>query len=152
MGAKFTVSYTATSTASTTVPMGVLTGGTLKRLRLYGIIIGSVAAPANQANQFSVRRTSARGTSSQTVTPNPLDPADPACQALFDTGWSVNPTITASSDLAPNVSLNQQSTFSAQLGATYEMVIPAVSGAGAALMAVATTAAVACQFWTAFEE
>jgi hypothetical protein len=151
MGAKYGANFSATSTASSTVPMSVITSGGTKRIRVYGLIVGCVAAPANQANQFSHRRTSARGTSSATVTPNPLDGADGAFLGTFDTGWSVNPTITANSDLE-QLSLNQQATAQMMLGPGYEMIIPFTSGAGLALVAVATTAAASCQFAQLFEE
>lgn len=151
MGARYGSNFSATNTASSTVPMSVITTGGTKRVRVYGLIVGCEAAPANQASQFSFRRTSARGTSSATVTPNPLDPADGAFLGTFDTGWSGNPTITANSDLE-QLSMNQQATAQIMLGPGYEMVIPLTSGAGIALMSVATTAAASYQFSQLFEE
>lgn len=142
MGAKYTGFVSATNTASTTVPMWVLTGGTSKRVRLYHTIVGSVATPANQAAHFAVRRTSAAGTSNASFTATKTDPADGASIAVFDTGWAVAPTITASSDLLV-LPMNQQATVQWMVDPANGLVIPATSGAGLAQMSVATTSAAA---------
>jgi hypothetical protein len=128
----------ATNTASATVPMLNLTGGTTTRLRIGDIIIGSNATPADNYAQFALRRTSAAGTTSATFTPTALDPADPAAAAVFATAWSVNPTITASSDLL-EVSMNQRATFRWVAAPDSEIIVPATAGAGVALMSVATS-------------
>lgn len=151
MGAKYAAFVSATNTASTTVPMWCLTGGTSKRVHLYHTIIGSVATPANQAAHFAVRRTSAAGTSNAAFVATKLDPADGASIAVFDTGWAVNPTITASSDLLPIV-MNQQATVQWMVDPANGLVIPATSGAGLAQMSVATTSAAAFVHSVFFEE
>jgi hypothetical protein len=130
-----------TNTVSSTVPMFNLVGATTRRLRAYDFIVGCDAAPADQASKFVFRRTSAAGTSSSTVTPTKLDPADGASIALYDTAWSGNPTITASSDLL-QVPVNQRATFRWVAAPGSELVVPATAGAGLALISdVATSAA-----------
>ncbi len=151
MAAGYAVWNSQTSTASTTVPMNNLLGGTTKRVRLYHVIMSSVVAPANQANHFTVKRTTGRGTQSTSFIAQPLDPADPASAALFDTSWSGNPTITASSELLV-AAFNQQATFQWMVDSSKGIVIPATSGAGLAVLCVATTAAVAHLFNLFFEE
>jgi hypothetical protein len=152
MGAKYAGFVVATNTASTTDPMFNLTGGTSKRVRLYHLIIGSPATPGNQAGRFAVRRASAAGTPNASFTPTALDPADPACSAAFSTGWAVMPTITANSDML-HPSLNQQSTFQWMVDPDRgAIVIPATSGAGLPLMAVATTSAASHSFNAFFQE
>ena len=91
----------ATNTVSTTVPMWNLTGGTTFQVRLLQIIIGASTTPADFAARFVIRRTSVAGTTSTTVTPNPIESSTGiiAANAVFATAWSVNPTITANSDL-----------------------------------------------------
>lgn len=131
----------ATNTASTTVPMFTITGAATFRARIYDFISGSDAAPADNAGKFSFRRISSNGTTSTTVTPNALDPGDPASLAVYTTAWSVNPTITANSDLL-QIAHNQRGTFRWVASPGGELVIPATSGAGLALMAVVTTSAV----------
>lgn len=151
MGAKYSAFNTSTNTASATVPMWCLTGGTTKRVRLYHMVIGSPATPGNQAAQFAVRRTSARGTQSTSFTPKPLDPADPACISTHDMTWSGNPTITAASDIL-NVAMNQQATFQWMVDPNNGLVIPATSAAGLALVSDATTSAASFLFNNFFQE
>lgn len=130
----------ATNTASTTVPMFTITGAATFRARLYDFVSGSDATPADVAGKFSFRRISSNGTTSTTVTPNALDPGDPASLATYTTAWSVNPTITASSDML-QIAHNARATVRWVAIPDGEIVIPATSGAGLALMAVVTTTA-----------
>lgn len=134
--AAFSVNWSKTNTASATVPMGVLTGGTTRRLKLYEINVGSDATPADNAASNQIMRTTARGTQSTTVTPNPIDPADPAAVATFDTAWSVNPTITASSQLL-QWGQNQRASFRWVCAPGKELVCPATSANGLAHVVLA---------------
>jgi hypothetical protein len=128
----------ATNTASTTVPLGSITGAATFRARIYEFVIGSDTSPADNAGKVSLRRTSGNGTTSATFTPTALDPAEPASLAVFTTAWSGNPTITANSDLY-QVAVNQRATYRFIAAPDGEFVIPATSGAGIALMAAVTT-------------
>lgn len=128
-----------TNTVSTAVPMFTIVGAATTRLRLYDFMVGSDAVPADAAAKFSFRRISARGTSSTAVTPNPLDMADPASLAVYDTAWSGNPTITANSDLL-QIAMNQRATIRWVAAPDSELVVPATSGAGLALMSAVATA------------
>lgn len=142
----------ATNTASTTVPMFTIVGIATTRIRVYDFISGSDATPADNAGKFSFRRISARGTSTASVTPNPLDPADPASlAAAYDTAWSGNPTITANSDLL-QFAHNQRATFRWVAAPDSELIIPATAGAGLALMAVVTTATANYAWTTLWQE
>ena len=127
-----------TNNVSASVPMWNLVGAATRRLKVYEIIVASDATPDDEASKFSLMRTSARGTHSTTVTPNPLDPADPAAVAVFDTAWSVDPTITALSTLF-QFAMNQRATFRWVAVPGSEIVIPATAGAGLALVSVVAT-------------
>lgn len=151
MGAKYGAFNTVTNTASTTVPMNTLTGGNTKRVRLYHLIIGSQAAPANQASEFTVNRTSTAGTPSASFTPTPLDPADGASIAAYVSTFSAQPTITPNSELLA-MAMNQQATFQWMVDPSNGLVIPRTAGAGLAVISVATTSAVAYMFNEFFEE
>lgn len=140
-----------TNTASSTVPMWCLTGATTRRLKVFEMMFSSDAAPADQASKFALLRTSARGTQSTTITPNPLDPADPAAVATFDTAWSGNPTITASSELL-QMATNQRATMRWLANVGSELVVPATAGAGLACMSVVTTGAANHVFSTLWQE
>lgn len=149
--ARYSAFNTNTNTASTTVPMSCLTGGTSGRVRLYHLLIGSPATPGNQAAQFAIRRTTARGTQSASFTPKPLDPADVACNATWDSAWAANPTITAASDLLV-IAMNQQASWQWMVDPTYGLVIPATAGNGLALLSDATTSAASFLYNGFFKE
>lgn len=128
-----------TNTVSTTVPMFTLVANTTIRGRIYDFISGSDATPADAATKLGFRRISARGTQSASVTANALDPADPAGLILYDTTWTINPTITASSEVL-QVAHNQRATFRWVAQPDGELIIPATSGAGLALMSIVASA------------
>lgn len=152
MGARFGVTANATNSTSSTVPMWNLVGSANKRVRIYEIVSGSDATPADNAAKFQLQRSSARGTQTTNVTPLALDPADPAPQAVgLDTAWSVNPTLTASSfpDQFPQ---NQRATFRWVAFPNGEILIPATASNGLALMS-AVASATANYVWSIqFEE
>jgi hypothetical protein len=128
-----------------------LVGGAGRRLKVFDFIVGCDAAPADQASKFAFRRTSAAGSQSAQVTPTKLDPADGAPIAVYDTAWSVDPTITASSDLL-QMAMNQRATFRWIAAPNSELVVPAVSGAGLALMAAVATSPANHAFTLLWEE
>lgn len=94
--AQFSVNWNATNTASATVPLGSAMPTAACVTSIYEINAGSDAS-ADNAVKYAIMRTTARGTSSTSVTPN--DTSNNAATALttFDTAWNINPTITASS-------------------------------------------------------
>lgn len=151
MGASYYGTVLQTNTASTTVPMWALAGGTGGRLSLYHLMVACPIAPANQASDFQCMRQSARGTSNAAFVANPLDPADVTALALFDTGWAVNPTITTVSNVG-GIALNQQATAQWMVDPRYGIKVPATSGAGLAFMSVSTTAAASYRFGAWWEE
>lgn len=151
MSARYNGFSNATNTVSTTVPMFNLVGATSRRLRIYDFVVGSDATPADAACKYSFRRTSARGTQSASVVATALDPADPTAVGLYDTAWSGNPTITASSDLL-QIPMNQRATFRWIAVPGGELLVPATSGAGIALMSAVASATANYAFSTHWEE
>lgn len=134
-----------TNTASSTVPMFCITGGTTIRVGIYDILVSSDATPADNVAEYAIRRTTARGTASTSFTPVALDSGDPAAIATFDTAWSANPTITANSDLL-QWAQNQRTTFRWVAAPGGELWTPATSGNGFALLCDSTSAAVSWNF------
>lgn len=151
MAARYAGLSNATNTVSTTVPMFVITGGTTRRLRIYDLLIGSDATPADAACKFVFRRTTVRGTATASFTPTILDPADPAAVATYDFTWSGNPTITASSDLL-QIAMNQRASVRWIAAPMCELVVPAVSAAGLAMMSAVASATANYGFTTHWEE
>lgn len=141
----------ATNTVSTTVPMFTIVANTTTRGRIYDVISGSDATPADAATKLGFRRISARGTQSTSVTPTALDPADPAALLIYDTAWNINPTITASSEVL-QVAHNQRATFRWVAVPDGEIIIPATSGAGLALMSIVASATANYAWTTHWQE
>jgi hypothetical protein len=127
-----------TNTVSSTAPMWNLLGSATRRLHVYEIIVASDATPGDQASKFALMRTTARGTQSTTIAPNALNPESPASIANLDTAWSVDPTITALSQLL-QFALNQRATFRWVAVPGSEIIVPATANAGLALVSVVST-------------
>lgn len=148
---RYTGFSNATNTVSTTVPMFTIVANTTVRIRVYDFVSGSDATPADAATKLGFRRISAAGTSSASVTPNALDPADPAALAAYATAWNINPTITASSEVL-QVAHNQRATFRWVAVPDSELIIPATSGAGLALMSIVASATANYAWTTLWQE
>jgi hypothetical protein len=117
-------------TASTSASVGSMTSDATRprRARVYDILLGSEASPADNAFLWRFRRCTAAGTSTG-VTPRNLDPADATTE--FDAGQNhtVEPTYTAGSELL-EVALNQRATFRWVAAPGGELVIPATASNG----------------------
>jgi hypothetical protein len=98
-------------TASTTASVGTITADATRprRNKLYSLLVGSEATPADNAFLWRLRRVTAAGTSTA-VTPQPLDPADAATETDAGENHSVEPTYTSNSELLV-IPLNQKATF-----------------------------------------
>lgn len=148
---RYTGYSNATNTVSTTVPMFTVVANTTVRGRVYDFISGSDATPADAATKLGFRRISARGTAATSVTANALDPADPAALLLYDATWNINPTITATSEVL-QVPHNQRATFRWVAVPDSEIIIPATSGAGLALMSIVASATANYAWTTMWQE
>jgi hypothetical protein len=92
--------------ASPTKTALVLSATTAIRPGIYDILLGSSAAPADNANQIFLQRFTAPGTSTA-VTPQALDPGDPAATGVAGKTNTVEPTYTANQILF-HLALNQR--------------------------------------------
>lgn len=83
-----------------------------RRTRVFEVIIGSAATPADSYAKWVIRRyTTGHGTETGGFTPVNLDPDGPAADADAGAGkFSAEPTYTAGSELFV-VGLNQRATF-----------------------------------------
>lgn len=115
-------------------------GATTVRPRVFDIILGSQATPADQAAEYSIKRFTAAGTAGSSPTPNPLDPSDVASVATAGITHSAEPTYTAGSTLL-DINLNQRATFRWVASPGMELVGPATASNGLGLSLVASTAA-----------
>lgn len=117
-------------TASTSASLGSMTadGTRPRRARIYDIMFGSEATPADAALLWTIRRCSAAGTSTA-VTPQNLDPASATTEYDAGENHSVEPTYTAGAILL-NVPLNQRATFRWVAAPGGELVMPATANNG----------------------
>jgi hypothetical protein len=129
--------YAITGTQSTvsgsykTVLDVFATSGSLRRGKVYDLLIGTNGTPADNYLQWDISRMTADGTGTA-VTPNQLDPADVAALATAKNNYSAEPTITASSSLL-NVGVNQRASYRWVAAPGSELVFPATASNGLAL-------------------
>lgn len=132
--------------------IGLTNGGTAIRPKVYDILVGSSAPPADQAARFLVQRCTTAGTAGSSFTPIALDNGDPASSANVGLGiYGAEPTLTANS-YALNVSMNQRSSFRWVAFPGGELIIPATNANGLALICNATTGSANHEFCIHWEE
>lgn len=118
-------------TASTTASLGVINAESTtqaRRFKVYDVILGSEATPADAAILWTIQRCSAAGTTTA-VTPQKLDPADAAALTEAGENATIEPTYTAN-EILLNVPLNQRATFRWVAAPGGELVFPATDENG----------------------
>ncbi len=106
----------------------ILTGGTGVRPRIYDWLIGQGGTPADNAVYGLLQRATTAGTVTS-VTPAPLDPADPAAEITAGENASAEPTYTASTELL-ELALNQRASYRWVAAPGGELIIPATASNG----------------------
>jgi hypothetical protein len=99
-----------------------------RRGKLYELVFGSEATPADNAFLWRVRRITAAGTSTA-VTPVALDPADAATESDAGENHTVEPTYTSNSELLV-IPVNQKVTYRWLAAPGRELVWPATASNG----------------------
>lgn len=122
-------------TASTTLAVGVIqsTATTPGRIKVYDLIVGSEASPADNVFLYTLDKVTAQGSlaGGTAVTPQKLDEADRAALAdALDTNITTNPTIGGRLLTIP---LNQRATMRWVAPPGGELVSPATDNTGFAL-------------------
>lgn len=128
------------ASGSATKTMVTIIGSTTVRPRVFDLVLGSQATPADQAAEYAVTRFTAAGTAGSSPTPLPLDPGDVAAVAAAGITHSAEPTYTANTDLLV-INLNQRATFRWVASPGYELVGPATANNGLGTRLVAATTA-----------
>lgn len=154
MSEKFSVSVAsvASGTDKTLINLFNPAASPTCRARVSFILVGSPAAPADQAATFVFGRTTAVGTEGSGFTPNNLDPAGPAGQ--YDSGLGVfgsEPTYTANKALFV-FPVNQRATYQWYANPGFEFVLPATQNAGAGLKTTGSSSTQAHGATILFEE
>lgn len=123
-----------------------------RRARIYDILVGSVATPADQACKFTAARTTALGTPAATYTPNNLDPGGPAGECAAGQGvYSGEPTYTSNKELL-TFSLNQRATFRWVASPGSELVCAATQNNGIGTKSKSSTSTQAYEVTELFQE
>ena len=134
-----------TTTYKTLLSLTAATGATtLRRGFVYDFMFGSDGTPADNALVYKLDRQTSVGTGSAAV-PAPLDPGDAAGLLVGTTNNTIEPTVTAATQLV-EVPVNQRASYRWVAAPGGELVIPAtnVAGIGARAKSPAYTGTVGC--------
>lgn len=138
-----TVAVGTSNVASGAPSGGVISPYQQKRGKIYDILIGQPATPADTYILWDVMRLSAAGSSQNTFAGAltsasslfALDTADNGCVAFVTANASIETNVTAIADIW-SVAINQRASYRWVAAPGSEMVYPAVSSAGLALRAL----------------
>ena len=142
MARSYSINGNLTNTASASAPLLDIRSTTTIRPKVYDLTCGSDATPADQATKYALQRSTTIGTTPVTsITPQTLDPGDPASlmPATQQGTWAANPTLTANAFML-QWAQNLRATFRWVAAPSKEIVLPAAAN-GLALMSLVTTAA-----------
>lgn len=136
MARRYSVSGSQNAAAATTI-LGITSAATI-RPAVYDFVMGSAAAPADQANNVQLKRYTAAGTATS-VTPQALDSGDPAALAGAGENHTVEPTYTAGATML-SLSFNQQATVRWIVPPDDAIILPATAANGLGAQFVIATA------------
>lgn len=132
--ARYSIDGQDTNTAATTI-LGLTADATRpRRMKIYDVVVGSDATPADNAAEYVLQRITAAGTATA-VTPQALDPGDPASEQDAGEAHSAEPTYTANAIML-QWAQNQRATFRWVAAPGGEIVIPATAANGIGLQVI----------------
>lgn len=134
MGRRYSIDGQDTNTAATTL-IGLTSAATV-RPKIYDLVLGSDATPADNAAEYVLQRYTAAGTSTG-VTPQALDPGDPAALASAGEAHTVEPTYTANAIML-QWAQNQRLTFRWVAAPMGEIILPATAANGVGVQVIGT--------------
>lgn len=142
MARRYNISGNATNTASSTLPLISVISASTVRPQIYDIVCGSDATPADNAGKFVLQRCTTAGTAGSSITPQAIDPGDPAAVATSGLAvFSVGPTLTAAAFLL-QWAQNQRATFRWVAAPMSNIILPATAANGVCVVPTVATAAV----------
>lgn len=151
-GRNYAICNSSSLAQSSTLPLVTLIGTAAVRAGLYEYVFGSSGSPADNAVQYSFQRCTTAGTAGSSITPQALDPGDPAAVSTSGLAtFSGGPTLTANAFLA-QFGLNQRATYRWIAAPGAELKIPATANNGIAVLPIAVSAAFTSQFTLYFFE
>lgn len=123
-----------TTTYKTLMALTAATGATtLRRAWIYDVLFGVDGTPADNAMSWKMDRQTTLGTGSAAV-PAPLDTADAAALITATVNHTIEPTVTAATQLI-EVGVNQRASYRWVASPGGELVVPATNLAGIGLRA-----------------
>lgn len=129
--------------------IGITSPSTVRRAWIYDVMVGPDGTPADNSMVYVMDRQTTVGTGTA-ITPRPLDSADGATTVVGTVNHTVEPTVTADTDLL-EVPANQRSSFRWVASPGGELVVPATNTNGIGLRArspaYASTMVASVQFW-----
>ena len=128
----------------------ILAGSTAIRAKIYDIVIGSDATPADIATEFSVQRFTAVGTGGSALTEEPLDPLTVAATAV-GTGGTFSGEPTWTNELM-QIALNQRATFRWVAAPGGELITAAAANNGIGLESQGSGGTPNCNYTVHWEE
>ena len=149
MGRRYSIDGAQAVASPTDTVLG-LTSTSAIRPAVYDVVFGSSATPADNALNWLMERYTAAGTSTA-VTPQPLDPDDPAATSTAGEDHTAEPTYTADSVLL-NISANQRSTQRWVASPGGEIILPATAANGVGLEPVHSSFTGSVEAMLHFEE
>ena len=131
MGDKYAVGLQQTAVSTTDASsgndaVGELLGVATVRGRIYDILFGHGAAPADTVIRWEVARAGTASATGVAAVENPLDPDAPAADILSEEEITASGTVQADSQVL-DFDLNQRATFRWVAAPGGEIVIPAVA-------------------------
>ena len=147
--ARYAIDFHRTAGASTSTGSITADATRPRRFKLYDLLVGSEASPADNPFLWNVQRVTAAGTSTAVV-PQPLDPADAATEMDAGENHSIEPTYTSAAILL-QIPLNQRATFRWVAAPGGELVAPATASNGLGII-TSTASAVAVSAQAHVEE
>jgi hypothetical protein len=139
-----------TTTYKTLLALTAATGATtLRKAFIYDIMFGTDGTPADNTVTYKVDRQTTVGTGTS-ATPAPLDSGDAAALITATANNTVEPTVTASTQLL-EMAMNQRASYRWVAAPGGELVVPATNTAGlgarAKSPAYTSTAVCTLDFW-----
>ena len=121
------------------------------RPRIYDVMVGSEATPADMAAEWTLARTTTVGSGGSAITPQSLDPDDPAAVASGREADTTEPSYTAN-EIMLAFALNQRATFRWVAVPGREIVLPAAANGVGLKTVVVNGSGVICNACIHFEE
>lgn len=137
MGAYSGKGTQATATANRSL-IFVEVGATVRRLKIFDVIIGCAIAPVDQAAEYGIYRATGGTAAGTAVTEFAFDGADVAATAAALSDLTTEPT--GKTD-APGIPLNSRNTFRWVARPGSEIVAPATADNGVGVQILSTSAA-----------